>query len=77
MQEKFNNAHIHNLGEKLINLNISDARSYREVVDIVSERVKTANPGEWIIGGRWDQNAWRSKKFPIHDPLSKVSPNSE
>ena len=69
-------AHIHNLGEKLINLSISDVQSYKEVVDIVSERVKTAKPGEWIIGGRWDQNTWKGKKFPIHDPLSKVSPDN-
>ena len=66
-------AHIHNLGEKLINLNISHAESYQQLVDIVAERVKMSTPGEWIIGGRWDQTKWKVKNFPEHDLLSRVS----
>jgi predicted amidohydrolase YtcJ len=38
--------------------------------------VKTVEPGEWITGGRWDQNDWEDKSFPVHDSLSLVSPNN-
>ena len=69
-------AHLNSLGDKLTSLNISGAKSYREVVDIVAERVKSAEPDEWILGGRWDHNRWMEKAFPVHDALSRVSPDN-
>ena len=60
-------AHMHNLGEELMNLDIYGATSFQQIVDKVAERAKTAQPGEWIFGGRWDQNNWDVKKFPEHD----------
>ena len=66
-------AHIYNLGQELTSLNITGSKSYREIVEKVAERVKTAQPAEWIVGGRWDQNDWEDKDFPVHDPLSAVS----
>ncbi|MFC1514058.1 amidohydrolase [candidate division KSB1 bacterium] len=69
-------AHMHNLGEELMNLDIYGTTSFQQIVDKVAERVKTAEPGEWIIGGRWDQNNWDVKQFPEHDALSKVSPDN-
>ena len=69
-------AHIHGLGEELTYLNITGTKSYKEIIDKIAEKVKTAEPGEWIIGGRWDQNDWEDKSFPVHDSLSLVSPNN-
>ncbi len=69
-------AHMHNLGEELMNLDIYGATSFQQIVDKVAERAKAARPGEWIIGGRWDQNNWEEKTFPEHDALSEVSPNN-
>lgn len=69
-------AHIYNLGEQLTQLDITGTKSYQQIIDRVGERVKIAQPGEWIIGGRWDQNDWKNKKFPVHDPLSAVSPDN-
>ena len=69
-------AHMHNLGEELMNLDIYGATSFQQIVDKVAERAKAARPGEWIIGGRWDQNNWEEKTFPEHDALSEVSPDN-
>lgn len=69
-------AHLHSLGEELTYLNITGTTSFSQIVDIVAEKVKTVEPSEWIIGGRWDQNDWEDKTFPIHDALSKVSPDN-
>ncbi len=69
-------AHIHSLGDDLTYLNVTGTSSYQEIIDRVAARVKTAEPGEWIIGGRWDQNDWKDKAFPMHDPLSEVSPDN-
>lgn len=69
-------AHMHNLGEELINLDIYGTISFQEIVAKVAERVETLEPGTWIFGGRWDQNDWDQKVFPEHDALSAVSPNN-
>ena len=69
-------AHMNSLGNKLSNLNISGSSSFQEIVDKLAEKVKTTEPGEWIVGGRWDQTLWENKSFPVHDELSKVSPDN-
>jgi predicted amidohydrolase YtcJ len=69
-------AHLHSLGENLATLNISDVKSFNEVVAVVAARAKTSKPGDWIIGGRWDNTRWADNSFPVHDILSKVSPNN-
>ncbi len=69
-------AHLHSLGEELTHLNVTGTQSFAEIVDRVAKRIKISNPGEWIIGGRWDQNDWADKSFPVHDALSAVSPDN-
>jgi predicted amidohydrolase YtcJ len=69
-------AHIHSLGEELTYLNVTGTTSYQQIIDKVAARVQTSEPGEWIIGGRWDQNDWEDKSFPVHIPLSEVSPDN-
>jgi len=69
-------AHLHSLGEELTSLNVTGTESYQQIIDRVAARVKDVQPGEWIVGGRWDQNDWEDKSFPIHDALSAVSPQN-
>lgn len=69
-------AHLHSLGEQLSFLDINNTTSYRQVIDKVARRVKTAKPGAWIVGGRWNHNRWPGKKFPHHRELSKISPDN-
>jgi predicted amidohydrolase YtcJ len=69
-------AHLHSLGEELTSLNVTGTTSYQEIIDAVAIRVQSTEPGEWIVGGRWDQNDWEDKAFPVHDPLSDVSPDN-
>lgn len=69
-------AHLHSLGEELTYLNVTGTTSFQQIIDKVAARVQTSEPGEWIIGGRWDQNDWEDKSFPVHIPLSEVSPDN-
>jgi len=69
-------AHLHSLGEELTALNVTGTRSYREIINKVAARVNESQPGEWILGGRWDQNDWDERTFPVHDKLSAVSPHN-
>ncbi|MFC1564342.1 amidohydrolase [candidate division KSB1 bacterium] len=69
-------AHLHSLGNEIANLNVTGSISFQQIIDRVADRVRTAEPGEWIIGGRWDQNDWEDKLFPVHDALSRISPDN-
>ncbi|MCP4710330.1 MAG: amidohydrolase, partial [Planctomycetes bacterium] len=67
---------MHILGNKLARLDVSGTKSFEEIIDIVGEKAQTLEPGQWIIGGRWDQNDWQVKEFPVHDRLSEVTPDN-
>jgi predicted amidohydrolase YtcJ len=74
--------HFTGIGTLALSLNLMHARSWDEIVAMVAERVKTAKPGEWIIGRGWHQEKWRARPepnvegFPLHDALSRVSPDN-
>lgn len=74
--------HIMGLGFNELQLDLSDIRSYDEMVERVEAAVAKAGPGEWILGRGWHQDKWDSlpkqqfKGFQTHHKLSKVSPNN-
>ncbi len=74
--------HFSGLGNSLLNLNFLRSESWDEVIAAVEERVKTAKPGEWIIGRGWHQEKWTETPernvlgYPFHDDLSAVSPDN-
>ena len=55
---------------------LDGARSLEEVVARVAARVKTAQPGEWIFGLRWNQLDWTVPNFPTKEPLDAIAPNN-
>jgi predicted amidohydrolase YtcJ len=69
-------AHLFGLGEFLRSIDLTDTRSYDEIVSRVGARVKQATAGRWVIGRGWDQNKWGDTRFPTHEALSAVSPNN-
>lgn len=74
--------HFTGIGTAELGLKLMNARTWDEIVAMVAERVKTARPGEWIYGRGWHQEKWDVKPepnvegFPVHDALSKVSPDN-
>lgn len=74
--------HYNGVGAARLNLNLMHAKTWDEIVAMVAERVKTARPGEWIYGRGWHQEKWDVRPspnvegFPVHDSLSKVSPDN-
>lgn len=75
-------AHLTGIGRMLTNLDLTQAESWEEIVELVEAAVKKSKPGEWIIGRGWHQSLWKKKPepsfdgYPIHDQLSKVSPQN-
>lgn len=74
--------HIMGLGYNELNLNLSDVKSYEELVERVKIAVSKAQPGQWIVGRGWHQDKWVTKPskmfkgFQTHHLLSEVSPDN-
>lgn len=69
--------HVASLGSfGLGRVDLRDAQSFDDVVATIAERVQEAEPGEWIVGGRWDHESWPDRMVPTHQRLSKVSPDN-
>jgi predicted amidohydrolase YtcJ len=74
--------HFMSLGESLMGLNLRPVRTWDEIVAMVAEAVKDAEPGEWITGRGWHQDKWDSppvpsvEGLPVHKSLSDVSPDN-
>ena len=69
-------AHLFGLGDFLRNIDLTDTRSFDEIVSRVASRVAESPSSRWIQGRGWDQNKWGDTRFPTHDALSRVSPNN-
>ena len=74
--------HFYGLGLAKMQLDLSTAESYAELVSMVSDAIDSSSPGEWILGRGWHQSKWSDnadsfiKGFQTHDSLSKISPNN-
>ncbi|MEE9189943.1 MAG: amidohydrolase [Candidatus Neomarinimicrobiota bacterium] len=68
--------HLAEYGKTLEKLDLIGTSSYAEIINIVLEKVKQVEPGEWIFGRGWDQNEWEIKEFPDHAALSAISPDN-
>lgn len=66
--------HVLSYGNSLRSLNLVGTKSLDEILNMVKEKSKQCDPGEWILGRGWDQNDWDEKKFPANDKLNEVSP---
>lgn len=75
-------AHLLGIGYNEMNLDLSQTKSYEEIVEKVAEAVKSAQPGQWIVGRGWHQDKWSQKPeqlvngFQTHHLLSEVSPEN-
>ncbi|MGB8960194.1 MAG: amidohydrolase [Candidatus Aminicenantales bacterium] len=74
--------HFTGLGESKLELDLTKARSWDDIVALVAEAAKSAKPGEWIQGRGWHQDKWdrapepNVEGLPFHDALSRVSPDN-
>jgi predicted amidohydrolase YtcJ len=71
----FNDAHVHlgSGGFEKLNVNLVGAKSLTEMKDRIMARVKTAAPGEWIIGRGWDHTLWAVQQTPTRADIDAVT----
>lgn len=75
-------AHFLMVGEMKMNLDLTKATSWEEIVEQVRVAASKTPPGKWIIGRGWHQAKWDKtpspnvEGYPTHDLLSEASPNN-
>ena len=74
----FNDAHVHFVdgGTQLENVDLRDAESPDEFARRIGERARS-RPGEWILGGDWDDQRWTPPRLPTRalvDDLTNGTP---
>ncbi len=64
--------HIHGLADTLSQVDLRDTGSLAEVRQRLLEFEKKLEPGEWLLGGGWDQNNWPGAEFPNRGDLDDL-----
>ena len=74
--------HYMGLGQSKLQLDLTTAHTWDDIVAMVADAAKRAKPGEWIAGRGWHQAKWDRLPVPsvegnpVHATLSAVSPNN-
>jgi predicted amidohydrolase YtcJ len=74
--------HYIGFGTSLTILRLAEARTWDEIVEMVAEAAREAEPGQWIAGRGWHQEDWDPapartiEGVPTHHDLSAVSPDN-
>ena len=71
----FNDAHLHlaDAGLQKLNVDLTGAKTLEEFRARVLAKVQAAKPGEWILGGGWDETMWPVTTLPSRWDLDEVS----
>jgi predicted amidohydrolase YtcJ len=74
--------HFLGLGRAKMVLDLTDARTWDEIVAMVADAARQAKPGGWILGRGWHQEKWDTppqpsvEGNPVHASLSAASPDN-
>jgi predicted amidohydrolase YtcJ len=71
----FNDAHLHlaDAGLQKLNVDLAGVKTLEEFRNRVLAKVETAKPGDWIVGGGWDETMFPVKTLPSRWDLDEVS----
>ena len=67
----FNDAHVHleHAGLEALSVDLRGTGSLEEMERLVWSACKASAPGEWVVGGGWDQTKWTDQKLPTRQDL--------
>ena len=77
---KESHGHFLGIGQQQMSVNLVGTQSYAQIVDKIAAAVRSAKPGEWVIGRGWHEGKWTDtstltvRGFPTHHALSAISP---
>jgi hypothetical protein len=79
---KDSHGHFLGIGFARMNVDLVGTQSLQEVMDRVTVALRSAKPGEWIVGRGWHEGKWTDRStltvrgFPTHHALSKLAPDN-
>jgi predicted amidohydrolase YtcJ len=71
----FNDAHLHlaDAGMQKLSVDLTGVKTLEEFRARVQAKAEKAKPGEWILGGGWDETRWPVPTLPSRWDLDQVS----
>lgn len=75
----FIDAHTHLVSTGLmetIYLDLAEARSLEDLLEMVRAAAGRRAKGEWIIGRRWDESQWLKPRYVTRQDLDRVAPGN-
>ncbi len=73
----FNDAHVHFIdgGLQLDSVDLKDSATAEEFVRRVALHVEKVIPGDWILGGGWDEKRWDRPVLPTKEVIDPFTPD--
>jgi predicted amidohydrolase YtcJ len=71
----FNDAHMHlaSAGLEKMTVDLVGVKTLDEFRERLRVKVESAEPGDWVVGGGWDETLWPVKTVPTRWDLDEVS----
>lgn len=69
-------AHLLEIGERELSLDLEGVESITRLVEIVRGQVAAKHAGEVIVGSGWIETHWPEARFPTREDLDAVSPGN-
>jgi len=71
----FNDAHVHFIsgGSQLDYVQLNDAPSTQEFSRRIGDKARSLRPGEWVLGGDWDETKWSPAALPTRETIDSVT----
>jgi predicted amidohydrolase YtcJ len=68
-------AHVLSTGlSDLFEIDLSDARNMSDITQRVAQKAAAIKPGEWILGGGWDEGKLTEHRYPTAADLDHIAP---
>jgi predicted amidohydrolase YtcJ len=68
--------HVADFGKCLLWLDLTNAKSIKELKSLLKEKAKRTTAGKWIIGRGWNENRFKEKRLPNISDLDEAAPDN-
>jgi hypothetical protein len=74
----FIDAHVHFMdgGFQLVQIDLKQTKDEAEFVQRIGKKARTLKPGQWMLGGDWDEEAWPDATLPTRWMIDAVTPGN-